>query len=725
MTGDRPREVAIFGAGIAGLTAAHELIERGFRVDVYEAAKPSVFETVCSIGGMAATQWSRADPLAARGPRPMRSTRDILPLGDQIAFPVDGAELDATAVRTLEDVARRLEARPDVTRVEIRGYTHLPPEPRDPDRPDRVRAERVQRFLTHGAARRVDPKRLTVVPLGLGHPEDWTLAPAERCYVEIVATEDIIPGEHGFRFFPSFYAHVFDTMRRTPIPQDGVEYVETPFTVLDNVTPTTSQAVSPAEPDRMFIVPRRRAASIREALCTLVALLDGTGFSTEDLVRFQVKLSTYVTSCADRRAAECETQSWWDYVDGDAYSPRFQRYLEKAPQALVAMTARRGDARTQGTVTMRLLLDQLTDGTRTDGTLNGPTSLAWFAHWRRYLESQGVVFHRGALTGFEVLDGETVWPVVDLIDDDEAAHATVLVRDYYVVALPAPAAREIVDAAPALRGRDVERLRRFDLGDATTARPAGPLQHLSGIQYYFATDVRFVPGHTVYPDTAWGLSSISQPQFWTRRRGWWDGYGGILSVDIGDFYTPSPRLGRPVWECTRDEIAHETWAQIKETLPDQSRVPDPILYHLDDNLRFAADGRGIVHNGTPLLINHVGAYGTRPGVPGDYHVNHGSVVLAGTYMQTYTRLTTMEAANESGRHAANAILAHAGFVGERCTTWDPEDVDLGDLQWLVDLDRRLFAAGLPHVVELLGLRRIPDDWLVGARTLLDVLALRA
>jgi len=517
--------------------------------------------------------------------------------------------------------------------------------------------------------------------------------------------------------------HVFDTMRRTPIPQDGVEYVETPLTVLDNVTPTTSQAVSPADPNRMFVVPRRRAASIREALRTLGELLDGTGFTLDDLARFQLKLFTYLTSCNGRRAAECESRSWWDYVDGGAYSPQFQRYLEKAPQALVAMTARRGDARTQGTVTLRLLLDQLTDGTRTDGTLNGPTSLAWFAHWRRYLESQGVVFHRGALTGFDVLDAETVWPVVQLFDDDGIAHPTVLVRDYYVVALPAPAARAIVDATPALQGRDVDRLRRFDLGTATTARPAGPLQHLSGIQYYFTTDVRFVPGHTVYPDTAWGLSSISQPQFWTRRRGWWDGYGGILSVDIGDFYTASPRLGRPAWECSRDEIAHETWAQIKETLRDPSQIPDPILFHLDDNLVFGLAG-GILHNETPLLINHVGAYRTRPGLAGDYQANNGSVVLAGTYMQTYTRLTTMEAANESGRHAANAILTHAGFVGDRCATWDPEDMELGDLQWLVDLDGRLFAAGLPHVVELLGLDRLPEDWL-GAHALADVLAVRA
>ncbi|MGY2062559.1 FAD-dependent oxidoreductase, partial [Nocardia gipuzkoensis] len=33
---DPPRRVAIFGGGVAGLTAAHELAERGFDVTVYE-----------------------------------------------------------------------------------------------------------------------------------------------------------------------------------------------------------------------------------------------------------------------------------------------------------------------------------------------------------------------------------------------------------------------------------------------------------------------------------------------------------------------------------------------------------------------------------------------------------------------------------------------------------------------------------------------------------------
>src|SRR5262244_952794 len=40
-----------------------------------------------------------------------------------------------------------------------------------------------------------------------------------------------VPGEHGFRFFPGFYKHVIDTMRRIP-SFDGAK-------VADHLVPTT------------------------------------------------------------------------------------------------------------------------------------------------------------------------------------------------------------------------------------------------------------------------------------------------------------------------------------------------------------------------------------------------------------------------------------------------------------------------------------------------------
>jgi hypothetical protein len=89
----------------------------------------------------------------------------------------------------------------------------------------------------------------------------------------------------------------------------------------------------------------------------------------------------------------------------------------------------------------------------------------------------------------------------------------------------------------------------------------------------------------------------------------------------------------------------------------------------------------------------------------------GQLVFAGTFMQTFTRLTTMEAANESARHAVNAILGEyarqGGRMIEPCQIWNPEDYELTDLRYLIDLDERLFAARQPHVLDGLDLSFAP------------------
>ena len=52
----------------------------------------------------------------------------------------------------------------------------------------------------------------------------------------VAPIEHRVPGEHGFRFFPGFYKHVIDTMRRIP-SFDG-------RTVADHLVPTTRVGIT-------------------------------------------------------------------------------------------------------------------------------------------------------------------------------------------------------------------------------------------------------------------------------------------------------------------------------------------------------------------------------------------------------------------------------------------------------------------------------------------------
>ena len=154
--------------------------------------------------------------------------------------------------------------------------------------------------------------------------------------------------------------------------------------------------------------------------------------------------------------------------------------------------------------------------------------------------------------------------------------------------------------------------------------------------------------------------------------------------------------------------------------------------------------RIVLDNENPYIINVPRQWQHRPGL--DSNRSESSVsalgiryespsdslfrrwIPAGTYMATYTRLTTMEAANESGRHAVNAILrklsepapsgslAYNGqgkLFGDFCQIWDPEDYEPPDLQTSKDLDMALVREGLPHVFDILRIidiiENLPED----------------
>ncbi len=192
------------------------------------------------------------------------------------------------------------------------------------------------------------------------------------------------------------------------------------------------------------------------------------------------------------------------------------------------------------------------------------------------------------------------------------------------------------------------------------------------------------------------------------------------------------------------------------------------VVHAGPRLITAADTGLIVRNETPYLVPIIGDWPNRPGGDpwnphgtswtyrptqarwledlhvrnvwqarhGGFQVHHNSVVFAGTWTKTFTRMTSMEAACESGRHAVNAILDHylwvgsdgtdlrenttlewrfpSGFwtrvcrvpsgcpppAGDYCYVFDIENREPADARPLRTLDSDFAAESLPHPLDV-------------------------
>lgn len=454
--------VTVFGAGITGLTVAHELVERGFRVQVLERAPAGRGHDMCEVGGMARTQVVRLPTLSdvAGAPRDrgvevaeepygdgvssMVSTEPPYQLREHIDFvPGDsrlrphglvdswgrcnGDRLDAMVgeLRKLVEVHdaelnTRLEAarargalhpeylanaRPRRIKILVGGHFRgMRPSPTLALRRARIVARALSDALGDLAA------RFELTPDVVEDREPWTdggaqlSGEAQRAdrvdRVDLRAVDErIAPGEHGYRFFPAFYRNLFHTMKRIPLFDDKGR--ETGHTTFDNLIPTAALLLVPFEGQGTVEVPRKRIQTIEGIRRVLHGLYERLDFEYRDVVLFEIRLFKFMSSCWERRRQTSRELSWREYIGVGDFTPHFQQFLLDAPQALVAMNAEEIDARTHGNISVQLLLDQVGSGRESDMTLNGPTTNAFLKPWKDYLKHHGVRFFLGELAGLQ------------------------------------------------------------------------------------------------------------------------------------------------------------------------------------------------------------------------------------------------------------------------------------------------------------------------------------
>jgi uncharacterized protein with NAD-binding domain and iron-sulfur cluster len=458
-----------------------------------------------------------------------------------------------------------------------------------------------------------------------------------------------LPAEHGFRFFPGFYQHVPDTMRRIPHGSG---------TVLDNLTHATRILFAQADGRNELVAAAHLPQSLEDlALMSrfLFGLLTQLGIPPQEHAVLVERMMTLLTSCDERRYEQWEKVGWWDFIGAERRSKAFQKWVgEGLTRTLVAARGREISSRTGGLILAQIVFDLTRAGGRADRVLDAPTNDAWIDPWVAHLETLGVELRlESPVQGLTLSNGRIAGVTTP---------AGTVTADHYVAALPVEIMRQL--AGPPLRALDPA----FARLDRLVTR------WMNGILFYLDRDVPLEHGHAIYIDSEWALTSISQAQFWKEvdlaRYG--DGrVKGILSIDVSDWETASRRTGKIAMRCSREEIRAEVWGQLADHLNDG---PEPVLderhvlaWFLDPAITFPNPTQAA--NLEPLLINTAGSWADRPGVT----TRIPNLLLAADYVRTNTDLATMEAANEAARRAVNAILDTTGSDADRCRLWPLQD----------------------------------------------------
>ena len=480
-------------------------------------------------------------------------------------------------------------------------------------------------------------------------------------------------GEHGFRFFPGFYRHVTDTMKRIPYGgnSDGVygNLIETSATLIASTTgsETVASTETPSTP--------------HEWIEMLQPQIAGPELSSSEVRHFTERLFAFMTSCEDRRNEEYEHKSWWDFINADDRSEAYRKHLAQATQALVALRPRKASARTMGKIYVQLLRGQLDPTMSAEKILNGPTSEVWIDPWIKYLADLGVdIQPETPVQGIHTEGGRVTGVTIKTETEQREIQA-----DYYIAAVPVEVMTRLLNDDLRREAPSLARLDRLETA------------WMNGIQFYLTEDVPVVRGHQVHSDAPWALTSVSQPQFWEEddinNRGD-EAINGSLSVIVSDWNTEGILYEKPARECTRKEIKEEVWAQLKSHLntDTERRLTDNMLYDwfLDPAIVEHNGENAGVWNREPLLINTVGSLQHRPKAATEME----NLLLAADYVRTNTDLATMECANEAARRATNAIISRSGAYAEPCKIWELEEP--GILKPLRRQDELRYRLGLPH-----------------------------
>lgn len=503
-----------------------------------------------------------------------------------------------------------------------------------------------------------------------------------------------LPGEHGFRFFPRFYKHIIDTMKEIPLEEKGK-------TVYDNLVDTTRILI--ARFDKAPIRTSSRFPKNRADLEVMLKAIFDTdaGFLPGEIEFFAERIWQLMTSCHERRLAEYERIGWWEFIEADGKSEAYKSLLAMGlTRTLVAAQPKLASSRTGGDILLQLIFDIATPGVSSDRVLNAPTNEAWIDPWLAHLHKDyGDRFEYNYnidFVGFNASVQQNEIESVTIRDIERGERACVVgcnnervvKADMYIAALPVEVMAKKLNAEMLQIDPTLKSIRTL----------APNVSWMNGFMFYLNHDVDVDHGHTIYVDSPWALTSISQIQFWKDFP--IEEYGNgkvqtILSVDVSDWFSEGliehNGVKKKASECTPEEIKDDVGPIEKkfecrrysatERRIHRRLVLDPDIVTPDE------DRPSETINLEPLLVNQVNTWHLRP----QAHTRIHNLYLASDYIQTNTDLATMEGANEAAKRAVNSIIERLDIKVSTCPIYELEEpAFLGFWRWL---DKRRFKKG--------------------------------
>jgi uncharacterized protein with NAD-binding domain and iron-sulfur cluster len=335
-------------------------------------------------------------------------------------------------------------------------------------------------------------------------------------------------------------------------------------------------------------------------------------------------------------------------------------------------------------------------------TFDRPTHLALLKPWEAHLKSLGVEI----LTGRRViqlnLSGTEENAQMIKVNEIVAMHGDekeVFKSKYVITAVPADSLLKIIT-----QNYDIIRYdaRLLEINKIITL-PA------TGVQLFYETPIKglekkLLAGSMVtHP---WALSYVDQTTYWKEPEKYAGSYG-VISIYLAITNQTGRYIKKPFQKCTANEIAYEMFTEIEDELKKRNlAIPKRIGYfahsyqqkfpiqHEDDSPQADYHYNGNF-NEDLLHLCVVGMHKWRP-VPETVYL--GNLLLAGAYTKSNSYyVSTMEAASESGRRAANQVLAQFNMPG----------IPIYDVQiptWIKiyrGFDRILYSVFLPNPLEIL------------------------